>query len=353
MNEQKEQTREPSQGEVAGMIADALSEDLEARRRQIRNIVWALGRTQARALLDETLQIEAQGGMQLPDGSGRRTSREVYFFLAYSKGQPKEGKRLPLEQTEEQLKRQTHKEFVKSLAERLNEKHISACLRIGLIVLAIGEEQTLELLKETMELEEQGGMMVPDGSRRRTIGGVFFHLAKQKYWKQLPGKFWPGGNVPTEWPPQAKPASQPPSSPKSRLSPAPVQVFQWEDRLTVIEEIRQEKGVLSTVKITLVGRPRKVMDKGTCFILSMKDSKVPSLPKGVPIPADAGNTLYVVFVAAKQWRKVAQVMDDPEDALILEGYPQIDEKTQSIAVFVSSATTKKLQQGKKAEQSEE
>ncbi len=35
-------------------------------------------------------------------------------------------------------------------------------------------------------------------------------------------------------------------------------------------------------------------------------------------------TLSIAFVAAKQWRKVVQVMDNPEDTLILEGYSQLD-----------------------------
>ncbi len=35
-------------------------------------------------------------------------------------------------------------------------------------------------------------------------------------------------------------------------------------------------------------------------------------------------TLSIAFVAAKQWRKVVQVMDNPEDMLILEGYSPLD-----------------------------
>ncbi len=61
----------------------------------------------------------------------------------YSKGELKEGKRLPPEQTDEQLKRQTHNAFVKSIAERLDEKEPAVRFRIGLIVLTIGEELTL------------------------------------------------------------------------------------------------------------------------------------------------------------------------------------------------------------------
>ncbi len=45
------------------------------------------------------------------------------------------------------------------------------------IVQAIGNEQSRALLARTWEIERNGGMMVGDGSRRRTVGGIFFHLA--------------------------------------------------------------------------------------------------------------------------------------------------------------------------------
>jgi Phosphorylated adapter RNA export protein, RNA-binding domain len=87
-------TREPSLLEVAAMIAGQLGEDQEPQRQQLISIVRALGRTQAQALLRETLDIEAQGGMMLPDGSRCRTPGGIFFHLAYSKGQPKEGRKL-------------------------------------------------------------------------------------------------------------------------------------------------------------------------------------------------------------------------------------------------------------------
>ena len=53
---------------------------------------WALGRTQARALLTETIRIEEQGGMMVPDGSRRRTPGGVYLYLVYTQGVPKPGR---------------------------------------------------------------------------------------------------------------------------------------------------------------------------------------------------------------------------------------------------------------------
>src|SRR5947207_14055784 len=79
-------SREPSPLEVATLIAEQLGETEEGARKQIGRIVWALGRTQARALLSRTLLIEEQGGMVLPDQSRRRTKGGVFFHLAYTQG---------------------------------------------------------------------------------------------------------------------------------------------------------------------------------------------------------------------------------------------------------------------------
>jgi len=74
--------------------------------------------------------------------------------------------------------------------------------------------------------------------------------------------------------------------------------------------------------------------------------KFPALPKGVPVP-QAIPTTYTVYIAPKQWKQVASVVTDPEDAFIIEGFPQLDAATGSLAVFAISITSKKLQAAKK------
>ena len=50
----------------------------------------------------------------------------------------------------------------------------------------------------------------------------------------------------------------------------------------------------------------------------------------------------------KQWQKVAEAIKDPEDSLIIEGYPVVDGQMRGITVFAQTATTKLLQRGKNA-----
>jgi hypothetical protein len=86
------------------------------------------------------------------------------------------------------------------------------------------------------------------------------------------------------------------------------------------------------VKITLVGRPGKVVDRGQFIVSVMESSKVPMLPKGLPTPSNMA-TKYAVSVAAKQWKKVAEAIQDPEDALIIEGFPTTDAETSATLSF--------------------
>jgi len=69
------------------------------------------------------------------------------------------------------------------------------------------------------------------------------------------------------------------------------------------------------------------------------------------LPAPPAGTRYTVFVARKPWAKVAAALAaDPEDATIIEGYAALDPRMEGIAVYATSATTKRLQAAKRAAQ---
>lgn len=71
-------------------------------------------------------------------------------------------------------------ETVSTIAKALGESDEIPLGQIGGVVRVLGEELSLKLLEETREIENKGGMMLPDNSRKRSIGGVFFFLARQK-----------------------------------------------------------------------------------------------------------------------------------------------------------------------------
>ncbi|HEX6292900.1 MAG TPA: hypothetical protein VFZ66_27200 [Herpetosiphonaceae bacterium] len=57
-----------------------------------------------------------------------------------------------------------------------------------------------------------------------------------------------------------------------------------------------------------------------------------------------------MLVAKKQWNKVAGVVKDAEDVLIIEGSPAYEPRHAGITVYALSVTTKKQQQAKRAAQ---
>ena len=228
-------------------------------------------------------------------------------------------------------------EATKAIGDRLGEDQANVRAQIARIVKHIGETQACAICEQAIQVEEQGGMMLPDGSRRRTVGGIFFYLA------YTDGKDQYGNPLRRPTPPQRK--KQPKAKkPKQQQQPAQP-ALKWDDRIIAIQEAIELKGN-ATVKMTLVGRPGKVVDRGSCIVTVMTSNKIPSLPKGLPAPT-TNVTKYAVYIAAKQWKNVAQVVDDPEDVLIVEGFPCADKEVSAIAVFATSCTTKKLQAAKR------
>ncbi len=226
-------------------------------------------------------------------------------------------------------------ETAANIAQQLGERDPIPQEQVRRIVERLGAEAALTFLRETLEIEAQGGMLLPDRSRRRTPGGVFFYRVRSRTSKKDQAFIWPPA-PPSPRPPRAKEPVAPPLA--------------WEDRRAVLDEVLKQKGIATTVKITLIGRPGKVAEKGDSVIIGMQSTKVPALPKGLPTPPSTP-TDYVVFIARKQWAKVGDAIQNPDDALIIDGFPVIDPQAKSIAVFATNVTTKMLQAAKRQVQS--
>jgi PHAX RNA-binding domain len=181
--------------------------------------------------------------------------------------------------------------------------------------------------------------MVTGGSRRRTPGGVFFLLIKERVPVETTKHIFKKRSLYQQAAKQKKTAAPAESQESQTKAAAPMA---WADRLATLSELSAEKGQATTVKITLIGRPGRIVERGACIVTSMESSKVPSLPKGLPAPSEASTT-YTVYIADKQWRKVADALKDQDDALIVEGYPHLDAEAKVIAVFATNTTTRNLQ----------
>ncbi len=59
-----------------------------------------------------------------------------------------------------------------AIAAQLGETHAGARATIWRTVRTIGPERAQAFVAQALEVEANGGMLIPDGSRKRTLGGI-------------------------------------------------------------------------------------------------------------------------------------------------------------------------------------
>jgi len=197
---------------------------------------------------------------------------------------------------------------------------------------------------QALVVDENGGMLVPDGSRKRTLGGVFFYLVRAEVGqKEFYRIFRPQGS------PKDKDKDKAPGSSSSPVA-AGGEILDAAAFSAAAVEAMSGAGEATTVKLTVIGRPGNVVERGDVVLVGMRSEKAPSLPKGVPAPT-VPQTDYMVLVARKQWSKVAEALAvDPADKMVVEGYPTVRPEFAGITVYATSATTTGIQAGKRAAQ---
>src|SRR5205085_12678024 len=71
------------------------------------------------------------------------------------------------------------RDVAERIAAALGEQEPGAIAQITRVTRVLGEKRALEYLDRTLEVENQGGMVALDGSRRRTPGSVYLRLIKE------------------------------------------------------------------------------------------------------------------------------------------------------------------------------
>ena len=218
------------------------------------------------------------------------------------------------------------------LAERLGETRPGPVGQIAGILHALGPEPTKALVQEALTIHRGHGMLVENGTRKRTAGGIFFYLARQQmsaeawqrihpyhsrsqpkpFHRQPPKSAQP---VPAD---QAQAAALPTPKPQPTPAPVPAPALTLDEMIELAKTLKE--GPAMTTMIKLIGRPGQLKTSGKCVLFTLQSEKVPALPAGLP-PVEPG-TRYLVIVASKQWNKVAPALEaDPEARFLIEGYP--------------------------------
>jgi hypothetical protein len=174
----------------------------------------------------------------------------------------------------------------------------------------LGQDRCAAILADTLQCEASGGMLTKDGSRRRTPGGVFFQLVRERATPQERRRLFPW-TAPQQGP-----------RPPQRQPQAPT-VLTWDEASTLMQTLATAPpGEARTMKLTLIGRPGKVETRGQAVVFRMQGKPPGALPRGLPpVPTQAPLT-WSVMVALRQWNRVKDSLAaNQDDQLIIEGYP--------------------------------
>ncbi len=178
-------------------------------------------------------------------------------------------------------------------------------------------------------------MLRADGSQKRSVGGIFFTLMRDDLGSKDFYRIFKGG--------QQQRIGGTGTAPHTATAP-----FDWTVFSVDVTEAMKVAGEAMTVKLTVIGRPGTVVERGGVVLVVMRSEKAPALPKGVPAPPSP-QTDYMVLIGMKQWRKVAEALAaDPADKLLIEGYPTVQPEVAGITVHATSVTTTGIQAGKRA-----
>lgn len=218
------------------------------------------------------------------------------------------------------------------VADTLGETSDQARNQIFRTLLYGGVKLGLEALAKAVEIQANGGMMVLDGSRPRTFGGVFFFCARELMTFEQRGRVFYYGQMTAE--------------DRQKQLDACIQV--WNDRLAMLEGLLEERGEIRNVRVTLVGRPGKVEIRSDVVVTTMEYApRSIQLPKGVP-PIPETPSVYLIYISAKQWRKVEQYLSKPEDLFVIEGITAFDPQSGMMVIYTTSITTKMAEAAKRA-----
>ena len=206
------------------------------------------------------------------------------------------------------------KKEARELAKLLGEKQHSAIGQIMRIIRLCGLEYAQEMYAAAIEIEANGGMMLPDNSRRRTPGGVFLYLSRMKLDDTMQKLVF-------------------------RKSRKKRPLLSWKKRIPLIERLQTNQGQVKSMMVSFKGIPGHIEKRAEVVVVTLAAMpKRATLAPGMPTPPSKPAVL-TLYVAPKEWEKIEAAAADPSNLLRIEGICAYDPETKSMPVFATSVMT--------------
>lgn len=199
------------------------------------------------------------------------------------------------------------------IARRLRESGWRSAFLITRYVACVGIPTAQALCNRTLRIQKRGGVLLPDGSRRRTPGGVFLMLAKQSLPTDVRRIVF-SRVLASDAPPP--PQFQPPSPVQDRL--------QWDQRDLVIKRMIHENrvGTVTHVRCRMAVHATKVtpVDRLLLYEGTSASPLPPAMPRGSAARLEPPGPVRVLCTR-QQAARIPDVPKDPTERMLLEGYP--------------------------------
>lgn len=208
--------------------------------------------------------------------------------------------------------------LAQKLAVTLGETEEKPIIQLARAVDYLGPEKAQEYTAEAVTLAAGEGILTRDGSRKRTPGGTFFALVRQRLVN--PKKDWR----------KIKPVMKQKAIQPTTLAEQMPMLIEMTTRL--------KAGQGSGTTATLIGRPVTVQKQAQFVAFTVKEPKVPALPKG--LPTFKGETKYLVLASTKHWEKVEKrITDNKEDQLFVKGFTTVQANFSGIVILATEVNT--------------
>lgn len=240
----------------------------------------------------------------------------------------------------------TMNELAARFASELNEPNVALLERI---IGQMGADAAQELLEETKQIEADGGLFIKSGKRRRTPGGVYFFLARQRLSSRQREEVFSQPGWRRVWMGPGEPPAGVSFELRSQRHDEPIGEITSESWQLVRDVVRSllktnELGKATAVKIQLTGRPGKVAIRKHFVVTTMEThADPPSLHQGMPTPPKA-RLMYLVYIPRQVWVPISQQLQEhADDEMQIEGFLTYDSELKKLSIFVEQATTRQLQ----------